>query len=189
MNVRKKIWLTFLGIIILAILAGVVDYPAGPDIKIGSYFKELKIHLGLDLQGGTHLVYQADTSKIEAGEKASALEGVRDVIERRVNTFGVSEPVVQTSQSGSQWRVIVELPGVTDVNQAVEMIGKTPLLEFKKQPPPVELTEEQKKEISEYNTEAKEKAEEILKQATPENFSNLAKEKSEDPGSQENGGE
>ncbi|MDZ7799098.1 MAG: protein translocase subunit SecD [Patescibacteria group bacterium] len=189
MNIRKKIWLTFIGIIILAVLAGIVDYPAGPDIKIGSYFKELKIHLGLDLQGGTHLVYQADTSKIEEAEKASALEGVRDVIERRVNTFGVSEPVVQTNKSGDDWRVIVELPGVTEVNQAVEMIGKTPLLEFKKQPPPVELTPEQKQKIEEYNEEAKNKAQEILDQATPENFSTLAKEKSEDPGSQEQGGD
>ena len=133
MKLRKKVWLAFAGIILISVLAGVVDYPKGPDIKIGEYFREIKVHLGLDLLGGTHLVYQADTSQIPSGDKASALEGVRDVIERRVNAFGVSEPVIQTNQSGSDWRVIVELAGVQDINQAIEMIGETPLLEFKEE--------------------------------------------------------
>jgi len=133
MTVRKKVWLSLLGILILAVLAGIVDYPKGPDIRIGSYFKELKVHLGLDLKGGTHLVYNADTTQLAEKDKAAALDGVRDVIERRVNAFGVSEPVVQTDKSGTQWRVIVELPGVTDVNEAIKLIGETPLLEFKEQ--------------------------------------------------------
>src|SRR5258708_2767914 len=88
-------------------------------------------HLGLDLLGGTHLVYQADLSKV-AGSATDAMQGVRDVVERRVNLFGVSEPVVQISGKD---RLIVDLAGVTDVNQAIQLIGQTPFLEFKIQLP------------------------------------------------------
>ncbi|MFH1366743.1 MAG: protein translocase subunit SecD [Patescibacteria group bacterium] len=191
MSIRRKVWLTFIGIIILAVLAGFVDYPKGPNIRIGSYFKEIKVHLGLDLSGGTSLVYQADTSNIPEGDKASALEGVRDVIERRVNTFGVSEPVIQTNKSGENWRVVVELPGVTDIKEAIQRIGETPLLEFKEEAPPVVLTDEQNKEIADYNIQAKKKAEEVLALALKSgaDFSALASEYSEDPGSKDQGGD
>ncbi|MBP9822492.1 MAG: protein translocase subunit SecD [Candidatus Pacebacteria bacterium] len=84
-------------------------------------------HLGLDLLGGTHLVYQADVSKVTTSAK-DAMQGVRDVVERRVNLFGVSEPVVQISGGN---RLIVDLAGISDVNQAIQLIGKTPFLEFK----------------------------------------------------------
>jgi preprotein translocase subunit SecD len=91
--------------------------------------------LGLDLSGGTHLVYNADTSKVPAGQIADAMNALQQVIERRVNAFGVGEPVVQTQQAGAlgngAYRLVVELPGVTDVNQAIAMIGQTPTLEFK----------------------------------------------------------
>lgn len=91
--------------------------------------------LGLDLQGGTHLVYRADVSLVQSGEEKGALESLRDVIERRVNLFGVAEPLVQVEQGGlvgeGEHRLIVELPGVTDVGEAVRLIGETPLLEFK----------------------------------------------------------
>ncbi len=90
---------------------------------------------GLDLSGGTHLVYKADTSKVAAGEANDALAALQTVIERRVNAFGVGEPVVQTQQGGAlgggEHRLIVELPGITDVDKAVKMIGATPVLEFK----------------------------------------------------------
>ena len=91
--------------------------------------------LGLDLSGGTHLVYTADVSKVPTAEVSDALASLREVIERRVNAFGVGEPVVQTEQGGAlgqgEHRLVVELPGVTDVDEAVKMIGQTPLLEFK----------------------------------------------------------
>ena len=92
---------------------------------------------GLDIAGGTHLVYKADVSELEVGEISNSMSALRDVIEKRTNLFGVAEPLVQTelgSFSGSgqkEHRLIVELPGVTDIGQAVEMIGQTPLLEFK----------------------------------------------------------
>ncbi|MDQ5955361.1 MAG: preprotein translocase subunit SecD [Patescibacteria group bacterium] len=91
--------------------------------------------LGLDLSGGTHLVYDADTTKLPSGGEGDAMNALQQVIERRVNAFGVGEPVVQTQKGGAlgngAYRLIVELPGVTDVNQAVAMIGQTPTLEFK----------------------------------------------------------
>ena len=91
--------------------------------------------LGLDLSGGTHLVYSADTTKVPKAQVIDAMNALQQVIERRVNAFGVGEPVVQTQQGGAlgggDYRLIVELPGVTDVNQAVAMIGSTPTLEFK----------------------------------------------------------
>lgn len=191
MSIRRKVWLTFISIIILVILAGLVDYPKGPNIKIGPYFKEIKVHLGLDLSGGTSLIYQADTSKIAEKDKASSLDGVKDVIERRVNAFGVSEPVIQTNKSGDNWRVVVELPGVTDIKEAIRRIGETPLLEFKEEAPPVVLTDEQKKEIEDFNKQAKKKAEEVLTKAliSGADFAALARENSEDPGSKEKGGD
>ncbi|MEX0917239.1 MAG: protein translocase subunit SecD [Candidatus Paceibacterota bacterium] len=94
--------------------------------------------LGLDLTGGTHLVYEADTSNLESHEVQGAMQALRDVIERRVNLFGVSEPIVQVERSSivsgaREERLIVELPGVTDVDEAIRLIGETPLLEFKLQ--------------------------------------------------------
>lgn len=92
--------------------------------------------LGLDLKGGTHLVYQADVSKVAPGDVSGAMTSLQQVIERRVNLFGVSEPLVQVEETSivsgpKQQRLIVELPGVSDVNEAVRLIGRTPLLEFR----------------------------------------------------------
>jgi len=93
--------------------------------------------LGLDLSGGTHLVYQADISKLAAADITDSMSSLRDVVERRVNLFGVSEPLVQTEQGAalsskeSAYKLIVELPGVNDVDEAVRSIGATPSLEFK----------------------------------------------------------
>ncbi len=96
--------------------------------------KELPFSLGLDLQGGTHLVYQADVKNIPEKDRAGALEAARDVIERRVNAFGVSEPLVQVNQGmNGEYRIIAELAGIKDVNEAIKLIGETPILEFKEQ--------------------------------------------------------
>lgn len=94
-------------------------------------FPERQFVLGLDLLGGAHLLYQADFSGLGDGvDKASAMQGIRDVVERRVNFFGVAEPVVQISGGD---RLIVEIAGVKDVNEAIKLIGETPFLEFKEQ--------------------------------------------------------
>ncbi len=91
--------------------------------------------LGLDLAGGTLLTYHADTSGLPPEDVEAAMESLHEVIERRVNVFGVSEPIVQTERAtvagGKEDRLIVELPGVTDVDAAVAALGQTPVLEFK----------------------------------------------------------
>ncbi|KKS34511.1 MAG: Preprotein translocase subunit SecD [Parcubacteria group bacterium GW2011_GWA2_42_35] len=96
-------------------------------------FNNFPFQLGLDLKGGAHLVYQADTSVLKAGEVGDAMVGLRDVIERRINIFGIAEPVVQIEKKGDDNRLIVELAGVKDINQAIKMIGETPFLEFRTQ--------------------------------------------------------
>lgn len=93
--------------------------------------KEWKTHLGLDLSGGTHLGLEADMTGVAEADRQNALESAKEVIERRVNFFGVSEPLVQSARSGDAYRVIVELPGVTNVEQATSMIGQTAKLEFR----------------------------------------------------------
>ncbi len=180
---RRKVWITFASILILAALAGLVDYPKGPNLKIGSTVRELKVHLGLDLKGGAELVYTADTSQLASADKQNAAEGVRDVIERRVNAFGVSEPIVQTNQTGSTWRVIVELPGVTDIQDAIKQIGETPLLEFREQGAQT-LDAGQKEALKAYNDSQKQKAENVLADAIKPgaDFPALANKYSEDPG-------
>jgi len=125
----------FIGVLVLAILAGIFAYPnyfnKGVDFlnqKMSwtfPHFPEKPYVLGLDLQGGVSLVYQADLST--STDKTTAMSGLRDVIERRVNVFGVSEPVVEIQGTD---RLLVELPGVTNVQQAIQMIGETPYLEF-----------------------------------------------------------
>ncbi len=130
----QKHWI-FIGVLIIAFLAGNFVYPNYLNTSIDALNTKIPWHLphfwskpyvlGLDLQGGVSLIYQADLSSTE--DKSGAMAGLRDVIERRVNIFGVSEPVVQIQGND---RLVVELPGVKDVQAAISMIGETPYLEF-----------------------------------------------------------
>ncbi|MDB5225051.1 MAG: protein-export rane protein SecD, preprotein translocase subunit SecD [Candidatus Adlerbacteria bacterium] len=118
--------------VVVLIVAAAVGYFVFATTGTGGRFD---FKLGLDLSGGSHLVYNADTSKIAAADINDSLASLREVVERRVNAFGVGEPLVQTEQGGAlgsgQHRLVVELPGITDVNEAVRLIGATPVLEFK----------------------------------------------------------
>lgn len=107
----------------------VVDVPMGG----GRIFREFKTHLGLDLQGGSHLVFQADTSKVKPADLQDALNASRDIIEKRVNFFGLSEPTVQTVKSGNIYRISVDLPGIENTSQAIQLIGQTAQLIFKEE--------------------------------------------------------
>ena len=145
MSSKRKLILNFVLILILFVMSAYAVYPQNKGIHIHkygiNYDNDLQFRMGLDLQGGTHLVYQADLSQITEADKESAMNGVRDVIERRVNAYGVAEPNVQVSHTD---RLIVELAGVKDVTEAIKMIGETPMLEFKE-----EMTEEEKATIKE----------------------------------------
>jgi preprotein translocase subunit SecD len=91
-------------------------------------FGREEMRLGLDLQGGIHMVYKADLSEVEPGTEAEAIDGAMAVIERRINVFGVTEPVIQ--KQGAD-RILVELPGVSEAEKAKGLIGQTALLEFR----------------------------------------------------------
>jgi len=108
-------------------MALIIDVPALA--KFVGFKNGWRIHEGLDLQGGTHLEYQTDLSKVSPGDETSAALGVVNVIRRRVDALGVSEPVIQKTKDNS--RVIVDLPGIQDVNQAIALIGQTAQLEFR----------------------------------------------------------
>lgn len=125
MKKRLVPFLVFL--VLLAVFAGVFSYD--PLWKKVSGFRHWK--LGLDLAGGSYLVYNIDVSDIDSRDRTSVVAGLRDVIERRVNIFGVSEPRVYTESAGETSRLIVELAGIKDVNQAIQEIGATPLLDFR----------------------------------------------------------
>ncbi len=200
-QIRAKIRWGIVGILALLLAASFFDVPVFFNRVINVVnntahlglprIPEKEFNLGLDLQGGAHLVYQADVSGIDGDEKGASVEGVRDVIERRVNGIGVSEPVVQTTKVGDDYRIIVELPGVTDVNEAIQMIGETPILEFKEEnnEPARELTEEEAKGLEEYNIEAEKKINEALgKVKAGEQFTNVAGEYTEDSVGKNNGG-
>ena len=92
--------------------------------------KDFNLVLGLDLAGGSHLVFEVDPSDLSKEDKETAITSLRNVIERRVNLFGVSEPNVQTSSFEGKDRIIVELPGVKDTEEAKGIIGKTAQLVF-----------------------------------------------------------
>ena len=150
MKTSKKL---LLSIILLTIICAIIDLPkdyqlrwsVGPwhvnqrisspdiDIAIGSirFHRDIRTRFGLDLQGGTQLTLEADVKKIPSSDRPAALEAVKNIIDRRINFFGVTEPVIQTSTVGNSYRVIVELPGIKDVNQAIDLIGKTAQLDFR----------------------------------------------------------
>ncbi len=120
----------FAAIFVLLVGVGVGWFVYSSQIHATRPFK-----LGLDLSGGTQLVYRAKVDAIKSSDIEGSMASLRDTIERRVNLFGVSEPIVQTEQAsalgGNEHRLIVELPGVTDTEKAIELIGQTPVLEFR----------------------------------------------------------
>jgi preprotein translocase subunit SecD len=141
---------TLVFIALITLLAGWVAWPQNPGnyipggdalpgnpgihLRFGQQaFDRQGARLGLDLQGGTQLVLLADLSKVDEGDRGNALGGVVQVIERRVNAYGVAEPVIQIQGSD---RVIVELPGVRDIEEAKRLIGQTAQLDFREQDPP-----------------------------------------------------
>lgn len=123
MQKRKSSIVLFL-IVVTTVLAGFFVYP-------GNVVSEkLPWHLGLDLVGGSALVYEIDLSNIDPGSYDEAVNGLKEVVERRVNMFGVAEPKVTSAKKGDSYQLLVELAGV-DAEDAARQIGATPVLEFR----------------------------------------------------------
>ncbi|HNY36076.1 MAG TPA: protein translocase subunit SecD [Candidatus Pacearchaeota archaeon] len=143
---NKNIVISLISILALALVAGIFCYPNGYNQLVDNinskynlkiwHFPQTEFKLGLDLKGGVHLEYQADLSQIGDQDKSAVMEGLRDVIERRVNIFGVTEPIVQVYGTD---RIAVDLPGVESVDDAIAWIGETPLLEFWEQRPQADI--------------------------------------------------
>lgn len=149
----KRLNKSLLFIILLTVVAIIIDLPknfrlnfqigsikidkiiSSPEINLNlgslKIYRDLNIHEGLDLSGGTHLVLQADMNGIRGEQRDNALNSATEIISRRVNMYGVSEPVVQSAKSNDDYRIIVELPGVKDVGKAIELVGQTARLEFR----------------------------------------------------------
>lgn len=124
MNKKRSGWYLVV-ILLLTFLSGAFIYPKALGNKVRPW------RLGLDLVGGTQLIYEVDLKDIEGGERSSVMSGLRDIVEQRVNLFGVSEPQVLTAKEGESNRLIVELAGIKDSSQAIAQIGRTALLEFR----------------------------------------------------------
>jgi preprotein translocase subunit SecD len=120
------------------------------DTSIGGYYFAIgskafdlrAIKEGLDLKGGIRVVLQADMSKIDAAQKDNALESAKEVISRRVNLLGVTEPNVTTSKANNDYRIVVEIPGVENAGDAISLIGQTAQLKFKVLKPGLDYKQE-----------------------------------------------
>jgi preprotein translocase subunit SecD len=91
------------------------------------------LRLGLDLAGGSYLVYQADVSDISPENRDEIMDGVKGVIERRINALGITESTVQIQKQEGEYNIVIQIPGVADIEKAKEMVGLFTVLEFREQ--------------------------------------------------------
>ena len=147
-NSRNLFWL----IILITVVAVIIDLPknyrlkfslgpikvdkviSSPSINLSvgplNVRKDFNTRYGLDLAGGTHLVLETDMSAIASPDREKAFASAKDIVERRVNLYGLTEPVVQHAKVGDSYRIIVEIAGISNINQAIDLIGKTAQLSF-----------------------------------------------------------
>src|SRR5690242_18357328 len=124
-RVRRRVWYTFIFIVLLAIVSVWIVLPSN-DFDIGGFKAAHPVREGLDLQGGLQVVLQAKPVEGKTVD-ANTMNGVKTTLEKRVNGLGVSEPLLQTRGSN---QIIVELPGVKDPQEAINTLQKTALLEI-----------------------------------------------------------
>lgn len=100
-----------------------------------TFYRDLEMKQGLDIKGGTRVTLATDMSAIATSDRPVALQSAQDVISRRINLYGVSETSVQTARSGDEYRLIVEIPGVQNSEEAIQLIGSTAQLDFREYKP------------------------------------------------------
>ena len=123
---RERNYMFLVGIIFLALIAGWIDLPDNPGLHIGPITKDIKVHEGLDLQGGLQVLLEADVPNC-ATVSSDSMDAAKSIVENRINGLGVVEPLVQRSGT---CRIIVQLPGITNPDEAIKTFGGTGLLEF-----------------------------------------------------------
>lgn len=142
----------FIFIIILTVIAGLIALPKSLPISFSAFNrdvsftigspvidisflglniqKEFELKQGLDIQGGIQVVLQADMSQIAQEDREEAIQAAREIILRRVDMYGLAEPTVKTLVSDESYRIVVELPGIDNPQDALQLIGQTAQLEF-----------------------------------------------------------
>ncbi|CAG0942091.1 partial Protein translocase subunit SecDF, partial [Anaerolineae bacterium] len=123
---RERNYALLVGIIFIALVAGWIVLPDNPGLRVGPFTKEIKVHEGLDLQGGLQVLLQADVTDC-ASVTTEAMDSAKLIVEKRVNALGVAEPLIQRQ---GQCRIVAELPGLADPDAAIRTFGNTGLLEF-----------------------------------------------------------
>ena len=113
--------------------------------------KDFELKKGLDIQGGMEVVLRADMSEIADEDQDTAIESAREVILRRVDLFGINEPTVTTAKTANEYRLLVDLPGVSDPNQALQLVGTTAQLDFRLQDPELATAEATSSAIAFFN--------------------------------------
>ena len=193
-NRRKFIYVVVFTLIMAIISLPLIQYlPEDKQV----YFEKLAINLGLDLQGGLHLEYRLNLDDIPQEERSDAKDAVQAAAERKVNAYGVGEPVVWLAERSGDTFMTVEIPGVKDPEEVKDVVQKAPTLQFK-EPKSEEEMETEKEDLKnslaeitgEMDTKTYEEAVGVLERVkNDEDFGELAKEFSKDSSNAENGGE
>ena len=123
---RERNYIFLVGIIFIALIAGWIDLPDNPGLRLGPISKDIKVHEGLDLQGGLQVLLQADVADC-ASVTDDSMEAAKSIVENRINGLGVTEPLIQRQGT---CRLVVELPGISNPDEAIKTFGGTGLLEF-----------------------------------------------------------
>ncbi|MCF7845999.1 MAG: protein translocase subunit SecD [Candidatus Peribacteraceae bacterium] len=168
----KNSWLKLLLILAVVGFIALVDLPPAQKTffekvpLVGAELSDSKVNLGLDLQGGAHLDYRVVTKGIQTADIPNIVAGVKEVIERRVNGLGVTEPNIFESRVGDEYHIVVELAGIRDIEEAKAIVGKTIQLEFKEKNTEIDPN---------VAAERQAKAEDFLAQASadPDNFEQI----------------
>lgn len=148
MKLRRNIFLIILLTAVAIIIDAPKNYPvnfnlfgrpiaftiSSPSINIGSFKRELVIKQGLDLQGGTEVTLEADMKDVAVADRTDALDSAKEIIARRVDLYGVAEPSIKTVISQDKYRIAVALPGVTNPDEALSLVGQTASLDFRELP-------------------------------------------------------